>query len=155
MLRRAFGLARFAQVTVGASATSLFVADVSGGTLRGLVGDWDWTRTSFAARLTDWPTVARSFRDGEPRTITRHEARGNETIWFEPRGIASTVCVPVRRAAASSVGVLFFDFESEAAERSARDRGGFLSDIGERVGRALVREPSWRSDGQTYASIDG
>lgn len=154
VLRRAYGLVRFAQATVGASATSLFLADDSGATLRGLVGEWDWVRTSFAAKLKDWPTVELSFLDGESRTITRREALGHEAVWFEPRGIASTVCVPLGSAPDDAVGVLFFDFESDVVQADPDGHRRFLADVGHRIGRALKREPGWRTRGETYVSAE-
>lgn len=123
---------------MGANAASLFLVD-GAGSLRGLVSEWDWIRTSFASRPGDWPTVERALVDGEPRTITKNDASGGELAWFEPRGIVSTLCVPLRTAEAP-VGVLFFDFDTGT---SAPIHDSFLVDIGVRLGRALGRDRSW------------
>ncbi|MDF2693469.1 MAG: hypothetical protein K0S65_1852 [Labilithrix sp.] len=131
---------RFARENVSASAASLFLVDSD--TLRGLVSEWDWTRTSFASRLRDWPTVERVLSDGKLHTISKKDALGAEVLWFEPRGIVSTVCVPLC-AGERRIGVLFFDFDGETTllqkERS------FLTDVGERTTRALARRPAYAS----------
>lgn len=128
---------RFARATVGASAASLFLVDAD--TLRGLASEWDWTRTSFVSRLREWPTVERALVAGELCTITAGDAAGNEAVWFEPRGIVSAVCVPLR-AAGDALGVVFFDFDGDRSDPSDRP---FLSDFGARLGRALGRDRSW------------
>jgi GAF domain-containing protein len=67
---------------------------------------------------------------------------GRRGLWFEPRGIVSTVCVPLC-AGERRIGVLFFDFDGETTllqkERS------FLTDVGERTARALARRPAYAS----------
>ncbi len=47
---------------LGATAASLFILDEPSGELRGSIGEWDWTRTSFTVHLRDWPTVERVLR---------------------------------------------------------------------------------------------
>ena len=138
VLRRALGLMHFAATAVDASASSIFLvgADRS---LHGLVSDWDWTRTSFSSRLDDWPSVAAALAEGEVRRIDAFDARSSsESGWFEARGIASTVCVPLLTGE-RSLGVLFFDFsDGGSLDKTAR---ALLGDVGRRCSRALSRAP--------------
>ncbi len=138
-IRRALGYVRYARDEVGAAAVSLFLFEDSGD-LRGVVAEWDWTRTSFAARVSDWPTVAAALAKREVRVITPESASGPEAGWFEPRGISRSLCVPLcdgeRR-----LGVLFFDFDERKVE--AKTPAGLdlvlLADVGERCARAIGR----------------
>lgn len=139
VLRRAVGLMRFTRKAVGATASSFFLVDPSAGTLHGIVSEWDWTRTSFPSQLSAWPTIARSLADGAMRTITARDAEGAEAGWFEPRGIAMTVCVPLR--APHPLGILFFDFAADAGRLGDRERA-LLVDAGMRTSRALYRSLS-------------
>lgn len=149
VLRRTIGLMRFARETVRANSTSLFLLDTAGQTLHGLVSEWDWTRTSFGAELSDWPTAARALAGGGLQVLSRSEAIGAEAAWFEPRGISSTVCVPLRTVS-GPLGVLFFDFDG--AVRLSDGERALLVDVGERTGRALARpcrkgsSRRWHSD---------
>lgn len=140
VLRRAVGLMRFAREAVGASAASLFLVDPAEDALRGLVSEWDWTRTSFPSALGDWPTVRDSLVDGRHRWISATDARGGEAGWFEERGIQGTLCVPMRagRTSPRPLGVLFFDFESRHVELGRAEKA-VLRDVGRRCARALVR----------------
>lgn len=135
MQRRALGYMRFAQRSVGASAASFFLVD--SGELRGCCGDWDWTRSSFSARLKDWPTVERVLAEGRLRVLHAQEAQGSEVGWFEPRGIVSTVCVPLR-VGPDGLGVFFFDFDSLRADLGETDFV-LLAEVGARSARALQR----------------
>jgi len=136
-IRRALGYVRYARDEVGAVAVSLFLFEEDSGDLRGAVAEWDWTRTSFVARVSDWPTVDAALSNREIRVITPATASGPEAGWFEPRGISYSVCVPLcdgeRR-----LGVLFFDFE---ARKTPMDRVDLvlLADVGERCARAIGR----------------
>jgi hypothetical protein len=143
---------RFAREAVGASASSLFLVDVLQGSLRGLVSEWDWTRTSFPTNLGDWPSVEVALEDGSLRFISASRARGAEAGWFEARGIASTSCVPMR-SRLGPLGVLFFDFEDRTAPLE-RPEEALLGDVGRRCARAISRaseaglaepplDPSW------------
>lgn len=133
-LRRAVGLVRFARSVVGASDASMFLLEGETGVLRGLVSEWDWTRTSFTSHLRDWPTVAQALLEGSPRVLSRENALGTEAAWFEPRGIVATICVPVRDEG-RPVGILFFDFDTDVGDVDLP----FLVDIGERCSRAIAR----------------
>ncbi|MBS2017867.1 MAG: GAF domain-containing protein [Deltaproteobacteria bacterium] len=137
-MRRAVGLMRFAREAVGASEASLFLLDPKGGTLRGVVSEWDWTRTSFPAAVHAWPTVSSCLSDGEVRVISASEAVGSEHEWFEPRGVAMTVCVPLWDKT-RALGVFFFDFRTGDEPFAEEDRP-FLADVGWRCARALARE---------------
>ena len=138
VLRRAMGFVRYARDVVGAQAASLFLVDDDGTSMHGLLSEWDWTRTSFTTRLADWPTVERTLSDGDVRVITVAEAAGAETGWFEPRGVRTSICVPLR-ADVSSTGVVFFDFEGAACDERAIV---MLGDVGRRCARALARLPA-------------
>lgn len=130
---------RYARETVGASAASMFLLDTSGLFLRGVVSEWDWTRTSFPSDVASWPSVARVLADGRPRAISADDARGAEAGWFEARGIARSVCVPLKReAGAPSLGVLFFDFDHSAAPLGAAE-DTLLVDMARRCVRAFER----------------
>lgn len=129
---------RFARARVGASAASMFILD-RGGVLRGLVSEWDWTRTSFASNLREWPTVARALAGGDAHAISRENAAAAEAVWFEPRGIERTLCVPLCTEG-HPIGVLFFDFDSSVAALDVDV--AFLTDVGRRCARALGRAPS-------------
>lgn len=135
MQRRALGYMRFAQRSVGASAASFFLVD--SGELRGCCGDWDWTRTSFSARLKDWPTVERVLAEGRLRVLHAEDAQGSEVGWFEPRGIVSTVCVPLR-VGPDGLGFFFFDFDAPRPELREADLA-LLAEVGVRSARALER----------------
>jgi len=135
VLRRAMGFVRYARDYVGAQSASLFLVDDDGTSMQGLLSDWDWTRTSFTTRLSDWPTVEQSLSEGDVRVITVAEAAGTETGWFEARGVRTSICVPLR-ADVASAGVLFFDFEGGACDERAI---GMLGDVGRRCARALAR----------------
>lgn len=138
VLRRAVGLMRFAREAVRATDASLFLLDAPGTSLRGVVSEWDWTRTSFDAEVCNWPTVARCLEDGEVRVIAIGDATSAEREWFEPRGIVAAVCVPLwdRKRAH---GVIFFDFDG-AGEGFDDDDIPLLADVGYRCARALARE---------------
>lgn len=136
VLRRAVGLMRFAREAVDADAASMFLLR-GGNVLHGVVSEWDWTRTSFASDVGEWPGVAAALSDGVPRWISADEARDGEVDWFGARGIARTLCVPLG-AGASSRGVLFFDFESTIASIDARHTR-LLADVGRRCLRAFTR----------------
>ena len=138
VLRRAVGLMRFAREAVRASNASLFLLDAAGTSLRGVVSEWDWTRTSFDAEIRNWPAVARCLEDGEVRVIASGDATSAEREWFEPRGIVAAVCVPLwdRKRAH---GVIFFDFDG-AGEGFDDDDIPLLADVGHRCARALTRE---------------
>jgi len=128
---------RFTRETVGASSASMFlVNDCEPRVLQGVVSEWDWTRTSFPSSLAEWPTVASALETGELRTISSTEAALAEAEWFEARGIARTVCVPLR-GDAGPIGVLFFDFDASAACDAAALAA--LADTGRRCARALTR----------------
>ncbi len=142
-IRRALGYVRYARDEVGAAAVSLFLFDEDSGDLRGVVAEWDWTRTSFAARVSDWPTVHAALAEREIRVITPESASGPEAGWFEPRGISRSACVPLcdgeRR-----LGVLFFDFDarsskSDKSEAPERSDVVLLADVAERCARAIGR----------------
>ncbi len=136
VLRRAVGLMRFAREAVHADAASMFL-ERQPGVLEGLVSEWDWTRTSFASELSEWPNVALALSDGVPRGISAAEARGAEADWFGARGISRTTCVPLG-ASPASLGVLFFDFASSDVVLDATDTA-LLADVGRRCLRALLR----------------
>lgn len=138
VLRRALGLMRFAREAVDASASSIFLYSDGDRCLHGLVADWDWTRTSFSLRIGEWPSVAEALAAGEPRHIGAHDARAGEAGWFESRGIASTLCIPLR-SGEQLIGVIFFDFVVDAP--LGRAAMALLSDVGRRCGRALGRAP--------------
>jgi hypothetical protein len=137
VVRRALGYVRYARDHVGAAAVSLFLFDHDTGELRGVVAEWDWTRASFPALLSDWHTVESALATREVRLITRADATGAEAGWFEPRGIDASLCVPLcdetRR-----LGVLFFDFDARSGSVDRADIP-FLSDVGERCARAIGR----------------
>ncbi len=137
VLRRAVGLMRFAREAVGARASSLFLADLDRTLLRGLVSEWDWTRTSFPSELARWPTVLAALEDGDVRFISAADARGAESEWFETRGITSTLCVPMR-SGNRSLGVLFFDFDGRT-EPLGKVEAALLRDVGRRCARAMTR----------------
>ena len=136
VLRRAVGYMRFARQSVKATAASLFIIDTAGEMLLGVASEWDWTRTSFTSRISDWPTVERALADHAPRAILRGNAKGPEKAWFEPRGIERTVCVPLFTER-GPIGVLFFDFETN--ETGADTEDAILKDVGERTSRAIAR----------------
>lgn len=123
---------RTARDAVGASAVSIFVLDESTRCLQGAHA-WDWTRTSFPCELEDWPNVASALADGAPRVISRDDARGAETGWFESRGIARTVCLPVREHDGSA-GVVFFDFDAPSA---VNDDAALLADVSRHAAVAM------------------
>jgi hypothetical protein len=139
---------RFARGRVRATAASLFLLDDDLATLRGVISEWDWTRTSFSTELRHWPNVERALRDGKPRLITVRDAVDAETVWFEPRGIASTVCVPLC-VGARAVGVIFFDFDAAHGEL---DASGFavLVALADRSARSLER---WRIQSGAAAPV--
>jgi hypothetical protein len=138
VLRRAVGLMRFAREAAGASNASLFLLDAARTSLRGVVSEWDWTRTSFDAEVRNWPTVARCLEDGKVRVIARGDATSAERVWFEPRGIVAAVCVPLWDGLRAH-GVIFFDFD-DAGEGFDDDDLPLLADVGHRCARALTRE---------------
>ena len=153
VLRRAFGLVRFAREAVGASAASLFLLDESGRFLTGLPGEWDWTRTSFASEVDRWPSVARALASGTPVVIDADDARGAESDWFEGRGIQRAMCLPLRRGGESS-GVLFVDFDLDADVAPLVEADiALLVDVARRCVRAFARDdvsaptlaPTWLS----------
>lgn len=125
-----------AQRELGARSSSVFVLDEEGRTLRGHADEWDWTRTSFTVQLGDWPNVAQTLASGRARFITKTGAAGAEVGWFEARGIVATLCVPLR-ANDSSIGVLFFDFDSE--RRLPIASLDFADAIGAQCAAALAR----------------
>lgn len=136
VLRRVVGFVRFTRERVGAVASSVFILDPSERRLRGLMSEWDWTRTSFSSRLDDWPNVAAAIADGEIRALSATEARGAEAGWFEARGIVTTVCVPLA-SDGRTFGVLFFDFGRSCTPGA--EELAVLSDAGRRCARALAR----------------
>lgn len=138
VLRRALGLMRFAREAVDASASSIFLYHECEQSLEGLISDWDWTRTSFASRLDDWPSIAEALVSGEPKRIGAGDARVGEAGWFEARGIESTLCVPMRDGP-RPLGVIFFDFSVDAPLGKAG--AALLVDVGRRCARALARAP--------------
>lgn len=138
VLRRLLGYLSFARKRVGASAASLFLVDASGMTLRGIASDWDWTRTSFASNLADWPNVAEALRVGQPVTISAADAVRSEAVWFENRAIGAAHCVPLR-VGEEPVGVMFFDFDR--ADLPSPTDAAFLVDVAMRCARALARPP--------------
>lgn len=99
-----------AQDAIGATSSSLFRVSVDGSTLSGAMGEWDWTRTSFAVPIGSWPTVEKSLATGRPLYIHARDAQKSELGWFETRGIVSALCVPLR-VEDRSIGVIFFDFD--------------------------------------------
>lgn len=129
---------RFAREAVGASEASLFILDGEGASLRGVVSEWDWTRTSFGAELRQWPTVAQCLADGKVRVISVTGATSSEREWFEPRGITSAVCVPLWDQG-RAYGAIFFDFDAAADPFDDEDTA-LLADVGWRCARALARE---------------
>jgi hypothetical protein len=135
---------RYARKSVGASAASMFLLDGKERFLTGLVSEWDWTRTSFHAELTQWPSVARALTDAAPLTsISAVDAKGGEADWFEAHGIGRAVCVPLR-VGGSNRGVIFFDFEA-AHERLGATDAAMLVDVARRCMRAFARvSPSAR-----------
>lgn len=138
VLRRAVGLMRFAREAVGASEASLFILDAGGKNLRGVVSEWDWTRTSFGAEIHEWPTVARCLADGEVRIIQLADATSAERGWFEPRGVVTAVCVPLWDGTRAH-GAIFFDFNATSDAFDPEDTK-LLADVGWRCARALARE---------------
>ena len=124
-----------AERALGARSSSVFVLD-GAKTLRGAAGEWDWTRTSFEVALADWPNAAETLASGRARFITKTGASGAEVGWFEARGIAASLCVPLR-ANGSSVGVLFFDFDDE--RRLPMASLDFADAIGAHCAAALAR----------------
>lgn len=136
-IRRALGYVRYARDKVSAVAVSLFLFDEDTGELRGAVAEWDWTRTSFPAHVSDWPTVDDALSTHRIRVITREVASGPEEGWFEARGIIGAICVPLvdddRR-----LGVLFFDFDGRSGRAEDADTT-FLADVGDRCARAIGR----------------
>jgi hypothetical protein len=138
VLRRALGLMRFAREAVGAKSTSLFLVSDDDRSLHGLISEWDWTRTSFSARLDDWPNVSQSLVTGEVTRIVRSDARGAEAGWFEAHGIETSICVPLRDDA-RPLGVIFFDLVKDVPVDAAGM--AILADVGRRCARAMVRAP--------------
>lgn len=130
---------RFAREAVDANASSIFLYGEADRSLHGLISDWDWTRTSFPSSVDDWPSVASALASGEPVRIDAFAARGAEAGWFEARGIASTLCVPLRDGH-RVLGVLFFDFVNDAPRGKAAV--ALLTDVGRRCARALTRAPA-------------
>lgn len=137
VIRRLLGYVRYARDHERAAAVSLFLFDEATGDLRGVLAEWDWTRTSFPSHVSEWPTVAEALAKRETRVITADQAFGVEQGWFEVRGIRASVCVPLcddeRR-----LGVLFFDFDASAGQVDRADLS-FLADVGVRCARALGR----------------
>jgi GAF domain-containing protein len=113
---------------------------VEGDKLRGIVSEWDWTRTSFDSTLGDWPTVVAALSDGVARPLTRTGTVGAEAAWFERGGIERAMCIPMR-GDGRSVGVLFFDFEAAGGDVDVP----FLEDVATRCARALTRPPRRRA----------
>lgn len=137
VIRRLLGYVRYARDHERAAAVSLFLFDEETGDLRGVLAEWDWTRTSFPSHVSEWPTVATALSKREIRVITADQAFGVEQGWFEVRGIRGSVCVPLcedeRR-----MGVLFFDFDASANPVNRADLA-FLANVGVRCARALGR----------------
>jgi len=100
-----------AQEAIGATSSSLFRVSPDGAMLYGATGEWDWTRTSFAVPVTTWPTVESALETGHSLYITARDAAQSEIGWFETRGIASALCVPLR-VGERAIGVIFFDFDA-------------------------------------------
>lgn len=138
VLRRLVGFMRFARRAVRATASSVFlVRDGAPISLIGVKSDWDWTRTSFATRVTSWPTAERALTSGEVVILARKDASGLEAEWFGPRGIVRTACVPLC-IGEQHLGAMFFDFDQE--ERSIDTV--YLAEVGRRCARALNRPPA-------------
>lgn len=122
------------QEALGARSSSIFLLE--GKELRGAVGDWDWTRTSFTVPLADWPSIEAALASTSALHLTREEARGAEAGWFEMRGIASALCVPLR-SNDRCVGVLFFDFD--VVPRPSRALIDFVENVAEHCAASLAR----------------
>jgi hypothetical protein len=134
-VRRLLGYVRYARDHEGAAAVSLFLFDDETGDLRGVLAEWDWTRTSFPSHVSEWPTVAASLSNRDIRLITADKASGAEQGWFEARGILGSVCVPLCEGG-RRLGVLFFDFDGTTHSVDRADIP-FLADVGDRCSRAL------------------
>lgn len=123
------------QHELGATSSSIFI--LRGDQLHGAIGDWDWTRTSFTVPLREWPSIQAALESRSALHLTRDAARGAETGWFERRGIASTLCVPLC-ANDVCVGVLFFDFE--VVKRPSRASITFVENVAPHCAASLARE---------------
>lgn len=64
-----------ARDAMGADACSVFVLDAAGDELRGARGTWDWTRSSFGARLEHWPNVRAVIESQIPAHVNGNNAR--------------------------------------------------------------------------------
>ena len=91
-VRRLLGYVRYARDHEGAAAVSVFLFDNVTGDLRGVLAEWDWTRTSFPSHLSDWPTVAAALANRDIRLIKADQSSGAEQGWFEARGIQGSDC---------------------------------------------------------------
>jgi hypothetical protein len=100
-----------ASKALGAHAASIFLLSPDAKKLHGALVGWDWTRTSFAADLAEWPNVQQAVDTNHVRFFTGVEARRAELGWFERRGIAAAVCAPMA-VEGKVLGVLFFDYAS-------------------------------------------
>ncbi len=130
------------QFALGATASSIFRVTPDGATLHGAIGEWDWTRTSFEVPTSGWPTVEAAFAKGHAQYITAGEARLGELGWFEKRGIAAALCIPLR-VGEHAVGVLFFDFDSVRAPEPGSVE--FAEHVAAHCAAALVRASARRS----------
>ncbi len=99
-----------AATALSADAASIFLLDPNRRQLHGALVGWDWTRTSFVAELERWPNVGEAVVGNQTRYITGASAASAEAEWFEQRGIAASICVPMS-GEEGVLGVLFFDFD--------------------------------------------
>ncbi len=109
-----------ARDAMGADACSVFVLDAAGDELRGARGTWDWTRSSFGARLEHWPNVRAVIESQIPAHVNGNNALGGEVGWFETRGIAGCLCTPLLSGGAT-VGVMFWDYTDSAVAPREQD----------------------------------
>lgn len=97
------------RTALGADAASIFLTSPDGLRVHGALVGWDWTRTSFDAKIERWPNVREAIRANVASYVTAHTAVGAEREWFEYRGIRSAICAPIALEG-RVLGVLFFDY---------------------------------------------
>lgn len=102
-----------ASAALGANSASIFLLSRDRKRLRGALVGWDWTRTSFAAHIDEWPNVRRAIQRNAACCFTAADAERGERGWFERYGIASSICAPMT-VDGHVLGVLFFDYENTA-----------------------------------------
>jgi len=124
------------QHALGATASSIFRLTPDGATLQGAIGEWDWTRTSFEVPSREWPTVVAAMTNGRAHYLTAADARLGEVGWFERRGVAAALCIPLTTAE-QPVGVLFFDFDSVRVPEPGTIE--FAENVASHCAAALVR----------------